>query len=63
MKSQSCEDAIARAKKRRRDYLSPACDKNGNPLTPAQRVRLGVWFPDLYKAALERGRAHLAVTR
>lgn len=45
------------AAKLKRDYLSPALDEFGNPLTPAERVRLGVWFPQEYEAALERGRA------
>ena len=50
------------AAKLKRDYLSPAFDKNGNPLTPRERAVMGVWDPAAYEQALARGRAHLAVT-
>jgi hypothetical protein len=49
------EEAQAHAVQLRRNYLRPALDESGNPLTPAERARLGVWFPTLYAEALARG--------
>ena len=52
----SREDAHAHAAKLKRDHLSPAFDKNGNPLTPRERAILGVWNTEEYAALLKRSR-------
>jgi hypothetical protein len=51
-------EAIAYAKKCRRDFLSPAFDIDGHLLTPRERPVLGVWHPDLYEQALQMAKAH-----
>jgi hypothetical protein len=53
----SREEACQHAEQLRRDFLTPACDKFGNPLTMRERAYLGVWHPTLYEEAMARGRA------
>jgi hypothetical protein len=50
------EEAHAHAMQLRRDFLSPALDRFGNPLTPAERAHLGVWDRAAYERVLEMSR-------